>query len=478
MSGWPSAIDPVLYNHTAVRRVVPQIFDTLIRLDPAGGGLHPALATGWERLDARRLRLTLRRDVLFHDGSRLSAADVAFSLSPARLLGQENRRGVAQQTLSTVDRAEPVDAHTVIVHAKDDDPLLEQRLASWSSQIISRRAFEAAGGWGEKWLTTLTGTGPYRLAELRTHYSITLLRHDGYWGGTPPFARIEYRIVPELAARVAGLLSGEYDIITDLVSDQFANIAGRPELEVVGGPVENIRLLGINTTGPVLGKVGVRRALSLAINRKMIIDHLWDGRLPVPNGFQMPGFGPTYIADFPAPAHDPAAARRLLREAGYAGERIVYGLLNDYYPNQVATAQVMVEMWREVGLNVEIEIHENIGQIYAKPDNAIFDASATANFMDHLGQGWRLFGPAGTFVRQVKLWHNEEYWQLGQVLGRSADVAERRAAHRRMLEILDRVDPPCVILHLSGHFYGKRRDVDWRPLPSLDVHFGPSGTTP
>jgi peptide/nickel transport system substrate-binding protein len=474
MSGYPPALEPVLFNHTATRRVAPQLFDTLTAFDHGRGmTLRPGLAERWERIDAKALRLVLRRGVTFHDGSPFTADDVAFSLGPDHLLGPgRSGRSIAMQTLATLDRVEVVDPFTVIVHAKENDALLEQRLAAWGSEIVGRRAFEAAGSW-ERWTAFPVGTGPYKLVEQKLDLHVRLAANDAYWGGRPAFETIEYKIVPELASRVNGLITNEYDIITDVPPDQFPDIQNRKELEIVGGPVQNLRFLVIDQTAPLLKDVRIRRALSLAIDRKLFLETLWDNRVPVPNGFQLPSFGPGHIENFPALAFDPKLARELVAAAGYKGEPITYRLLNNYYTNQVSGAQVMIEMWKAVGLNVQIEMLENFSQIQRKPVNAIYDSSSTAIFLDQLGQAWREFGPNGTLPKQVGIWTNEEYFALGARLQTTVETAERRKILTRMLEIVDRDDPPVIILHVSGQFYGKRKETPWSPGQTLDLDFGP-----
>jgi peptide/nickel transport system substrate-binding protein len=474
MSGFPPALEPVLFNHTATRRVVPQMFDTLIAFDHARNmALRPALAEHWERIGPRALRLSLRKGVVFHDGSPFTAEDVAFSFSPDHLLGPDRSgRSIAMQTLERIERVEITGPHTVIVHAKGDEALLEQRLAAWASEIVCKRAFDAAGSW-ERWTAAPIGTGPYRLVAQKLDMNVVLAPHDAYWGGKPPFDGIEFRIMPEVATRMNGLLTGQVDLITDIPPDQFTEIATRPGLEVAGGAVQNIRYLAIDSETPGLTDPRARRALSLAIDRKQFVESLWDNRVPVPNSFQLPSFGSGYIEDYPALAYDPDMARKLLKEAGYNGERITYRLLNNYYTNQLAGAQVMVEMWQAVGLKVTIEMMENFSQIQKKPVRAIYDSSSTAVFPDYLGQAWREFGPDGTLPKQVGIWRNEEHFALGAKLQNTFDAEERRKLIRRMLEIIDRDDPPCVVLHASGQFYGKRRDVPWIPGQTLDLNFGP-----
>ncbi len=473
MSGFPATLDPAMANATAVRRVVTNMFDKLLAFDQSANmALRPALAERWERVSGSALRLFLRKGVMFHDGSPFTAEDVAFSLSPDHLLGPDKAgKTTAMQTLDTIDRVEIIDSHTVIVHTKGDDGLIEKRLASWHSEIVSKRAFLAAGNW-DAWLAAPVGTGPYKIVSKTLDVDIVLASHDAYWGGLPPFSGVHFRIIRELASRMNALVAKEVDFITDISPDMFPEIERHGELEIAGGPVQNIRSLTIDTTDPVLGKVGVRRALSLALDRKALVQALWQGRLPVPNGYQLATFGEAYIEDFPALAHDPELARKLLREAGYNDEKITYKLLNNYYPNQVSGAQIMIEMWRGVGINVEIQMMENFAQIQKKPIHAIYDNSNTAIFPDPLAHAWRLFGPNGEMPK-LGIWSNEEYFRIGETLKKTIDPAARRPILRRMLEITTNDDPGCIILHGSGQFYAKRKDFGWTPEPSLDLDFGP-----
>jgi peptide/nickel transport system substrate-binding protein len=160
-----------------------------------------------------------------------------------------------------------------------------------------------------------------------------------------------------------------------------------------------------------------------------------------------------------------------LREAGYRGEPIPYRLLNNYYTNQTATAQILVEMWRQVGLNVQIEMKENWGQIFDRNSpRAVRDWSNSAVFSDPVSSISSAFGPQGQ-SQQVGESRNEEFNRLSVELETSTDRPRRRVVFRRMLEIAEREDPLYTVLHQTATFTAKRKDIRWRAGQSFLMDF-------
>lgn len=145
--------------------------------------LRPGLAERWERINAQSLRLLLRKGVAFHDGTSLTAEDVAFSPGPDTCSDLDAAE--CPRRFSRLIGARKVDPFTFIVHAKGGAALLEQRLAAWGSEIVSQRAFVAAGSW-ERWTTAPIGSGPYKLLDHKLDIRVSLAAHDSYWGGRPP----------------------------------------------------------------------------------------------------------------------------------------------------------------------------------------------------------------------------------------------------------------------------------------------------
>jgi len=467
----PSRLDPMAENSNVNARVMKNVLETLIYTDSRdNGALKPGLAESWQRLDNQTLEFRLRPDVKCHDGETFDAEDVAFSLGPKRFLGEQAPGwGVGRQYLGGLERVEVIDSHTVRIRFKQEDPLLELRFANWMSEMVCKDAFEAAGSW-EAWLKQPVGTGPYRLAEVRHGDYIRLEAFDDYWGDKAPAASVTFKEVPEIAARIAGLKTGEFQIASELTPDQFSLLQADPDTEIAGGPIRSIRVIIFDENHPLLKDPKMRQALSYAIDRQLIVDALYDGRASVPNGLQMKVFGDLYIGDHQATGYDPDKARQLLKEAGYHGEEISYRYLQDYYTGEVNTAQILADMWRQVGINVKLELKENWGQIEDDPEGrGIFNWSNSAEYPDPLGQIYRLYGPDGWFQRN-HTYQSDAFNQWGEQL-KSGDKATRTEAARQLLDIYERQDPPGTYLHTLPMFYGVRADLDWTPndTPFMDL---------
>ncbi|MEN8656772.1 MAG: ABC transporter substrate-binding protein [Marivita sp.] len=467
----PPRLDPMAENSNVNSRVMKNVLETLIRTDSQNdGALVPGLAESWSRIDGRTVEFKIRPGVTCHNGEDFDASDVAFSLGPIRFMGEDAPGwAIAQQYLGGLEAVDVKDSHTVQIRFKERDPLIELRFANWMTEMVCQDAYEAAGSW-ESWVQNPVGTGPYKIGEVVHGDYIRLDANDAYWGGAVPANSVTFKIVPEMASRIAGLTTGEYDFITELTVDQFPVLDANEDLTIAGGPIRNIRVIIYDENNPQLQDVRIRQALSHAIDRDLIVDAMFGGRVTVPNGLQMKIFGDLYIADHQGTSYDPEKAKALLKEAGYNGEEISYRYLQDYYTGEVDTAQILAEMWRQVGLNIKLELVENWGQIEDVAEGrGIFNWSNSAEYPDPLGQIYRLYGPNGWF--QVNgTYESEEFNALGEAL-QIGETPERIEAMRAMLEIYERTDPPGTYLHTLPMFYGVRNTINWVPTDTGFMDF-------
>jgi len=474
------------------------LWEPLIGKDWLGNLLpRPGLATEWKRIDDQTIELKLRQGVKFHNGEELTAEDVVFTFSRERMFGNtaaKNRSTIkAFETIPTprpgkelpVDipavarrawpdllRVDAIDKYTVRFYNATPDVTLEGRLARYGSDIMSRKGWEDAASyldWARKPITT----GPYKVVEFRPDNSLTLEAHDEYWGGRPPLKRIRFVEVAEVPSRIAGLLSGQYQFACDIPPDQISDIEKNAGFEVQGGTILNHRLTVFDKNHAQLQNPLVRRAFTHAIDRQAIVDSLWAGRTKVPAGLQWEYYGDMFHADWTVPEYNPKLAADLLKQAGYKGDPIPYRLLNNYYTNQNATAQILTEMWRSVGLNVQINSLENWSQIMQRDDSrAVRDWSNSAPFSDPVSSIVNQHGPNGQ-QQQIGEWTNVEMNQLCEVLETSTDRARRRTAFRRMLEICEREDPAYTVLHQNATFTAKPKALQWKASPAFAMDFRP-----
>jgi peptide/nickel transport system substrate-binding protein len=277
--------------------------------------------------------------------------------------------------------------------------------------------------------------------------------------------------VPEVSARVNGLFAGDFHFACDMPPDQISLIEKNPAFEVQGGTILNHRIMVFDKNYPVLADPRVRRAMTHAIDRQGIVDALWAGRTSVPKGLQWSYYDDMFVNDWSVPAYDPKVAQDLLKAAGYKGEVIPYRLLNNYYTNQVQTAQAVVEMWKAVGLNVEIQMKENWSQIMERtPTRGVRDWSNSAPFNDPVSSIVSQHGPNGQ-QQQIGEWTNEEFNTLSNALESSTDRVKRKEIFRRLLTIAEREDPAYTVLHQNATYTAKRKSIKWKTAPAFAMDF-------
>lgn len=492
-----ASLEPLREQSNVGQRVFSFIFERLIMQDLLSKlEERPGLAESWKRIDARTVEFTLRKGVKFHNGDEMTADDVVFTFSRDRMFGPDydissNKTlftsvlirdavqgknlppevpAVAKRLFPALEKVEAIDKYTVRFTNRTPDVTLEGRIGRMGADIVSRRAYEEAKSWLD-WSRTPVSTGPYKVREFVADQSLTMDAHDDYWGGRPPLRSVRMVVVPEVATRINGLLAGQFDFICDVPPDQIPGIEKNPKFEVLGSTIVNHRLTVFDKNHPRLADPRIRQAFTHAIDRQAIVDALWSGRTRVPAGLQWEFYGPMFVENWTVPAYDLAKAKALLKEANYKGDPIPYRLLNNYYTNQSSTAQVLVEMWRAAGLNVQIEMKENWQQIFdTNSPRAVRDWSNSAGFNDPISSIVAQHGPQGQ-QQQVGEWTNAEMNSLSAAMEIETDMAKRKAMFARMLVICEREDPAYTVLHQNATFTAKRKDIKWKASPSFAMEF-------
>lgn len=466
-----SGISAMSENSNVAARVDFSIEETLVRTDYYDGfKFKPGLAESWDFQDNRTIVFKLRKGVKFHNGDELTADDVVYTFSDERMGEDAPGRAVAGSFLSDIKSVEKIDKYTVKVTSKIDDALLLVRFASFPSQIVNKRAAQAAESF-EKYSLMPVGTGPYKITEYEDSVQIVLEKFDEYWGeGKAAADKIIFKQVPELSTRIAGLRSGEFDIITEIPPDQAKAIENMKGVKVEGGPIQNIYGMFFDTTNDtMMQNPKFRKALTLSIDREKLVSSLFSNLTEVPQNWQSEIFGDMFIEDVSGVEYNVEKAKALLKEIGYNGEKVVYRSLPGYYTLEQTVAEAVVQMWKQAGINVELQIKENWTQILEdNNDRNIYNASFSAYYPDPVGQFWRRFSDKNNASKGFVA--NDEFVRLGRILESDSDTQVRRDTFRKMMNLFAD-DPNGLYLYNLPMIYGVRENLQWSPLPVEGMDF-------
>lgn len=358
-----SSLDPHYHLLRSNNEVGQMLFDSLVTTD-ARAALRPGLAESWRAVSDTVWEFTLRENVRFHDGTPLTADDIAYTFER---IPQMRGPGASFSTMiRPVQRLEIVDARTLRMHTAAPAPLLPTYLSQ--VMIVSRRlhAESTTGDFNSG--KSAIGTGPFRLVSHATGDRIVMERNDQYWGPKPHWASVTYRMITNDAARTAALLSGDVDIIDQISTSDLERLRRDNRFHVA--ETTSLRVMYITLDGtrqppvPLLTAAGdrnpladprVRRALDMAIDRRQLVDRVMEGAALATAQF-MPPDTYSFIPDRPVPAPDAAAARRLLTDAGYPqGFQLTLMGSNDRYMNDARVVQAIGQMWTRIGVRTTVE---------------------------------------------------------------------------------------------------------------------------
>jgi peptide/nickel transport system substrate-binding protein len=452
-----SKFDPHFSTSSNDIRVSFNIFDNLTSRHP-DGKLYPGLATEWKLQGQTTWAFKLRQGVKWHNGDPFTSADAKFSIERTY---DPNAKTMVATALTTIDRIEAPDPYTLIVHTKKPDPLLPARLAFYGGQIVPKKYLETVGP--DAFNAKPVGSGPVRFSSWVKDDKLVLEANPDYWGGRPELDRMIVRSIPETAPRIAALLKGEVDIITQLPPDQQERVIGNASTRVAGALYAGLYVLAVNSKRPPLDNPLVKQALSLAIDRPAIVKELWRGRGIVPSGPIAKGDN-HFDASLPPLAYNPGRARELLKKAGYKNEEIFIETTVAYVSNDKQMAEAIQGMWKDVGVNVKVEVIEysvRAQKNREKSFKGMFWSDPTSTLGDPDGMMWRLLGPGGP----QDYWRDARWDELGSAARFSVDEKFRAGAYKEMTRsFLEHL--PWLPVIQPYEDYGLQKFVDWTPNPN------------
>jgi len=339
----PTTLDPQIREDGGERAVNDNVYETLMART-AQGELEPGLAAETPKLlDPKTWEVKLRSGITFHNGEPFNADAVVFSIK--RIIDPEfNSEQIS--FFETIQDAEKVDDLTVKIFTKGPDPILLSRLY-WMKMVPPGYAKDA------KFATAPVGTGPYKFVQWKRGQTITLEANADYWGPKPQIQQVTYRFVGEPGTRLAGLMAGEFDVITNLLPEFKDRV---PQAIHVLGLEHPILILNADS-GPTKD-VRVRQALNYAVDKDALAEGLFEGFAKVAQGQLLSpsffGFNKN-VGPYP---YDPEKAQALLKEAGASGATIeLIGTAGRWLKDR-ELIEAVAAYWQAVGINPKVRIFE------------------------------------------------------------------------------------------------------------------------
>ncbi len=439
-----------------------QAWDMLVHRDPATFEIKPSLATAWKLVDEKTLEFTIRKGVKFHDGSMLSAEDVAYTINMA---SNPDSKVATPSNYAWIDKAEVTGPDTVTVRMKRPTPAALEYFALVVP--IHPKAYRERVGL-EGFAKAPIGAGPYKIVKLEQAKEVVFERFADYWAdspkGKPAIGKLHVRFVPDSATEMTELLSGRADWIWNLNPDQFGDVNKMPTLQAIRQESMRIGYLSIDAAGRSapgnpLTNLKVRQAIWHAIDRQTFAEKLVTGGSRVPPA---PCFPSQFGCDAEAAvkyAYDPAKAKALLAEAGFPNGFTIE-LVSYVQPTQwVAAVQNYLAA---VGITAKIT-HLQVAAAIAKAwrgENPLYMGSWGSYSINDVSAIMPVMFGGGNddYAR------DPEVKRLLEEGGSTADPAKRKAAYSAAIK---RVTEQAYWLPLPTYVntYGFVKTLDFKAFP-------------
>ncbi len=467
--GW----EPSEVNSRAEANIFTHMFATLYEITETGV-LSPYLAHDISYSnDGKEVTFTLHEGLTCHDGEPLTAEDVAYTFNRAG----DDANGFTGNTAGFVfDSAGFIRAEAV---SELDVTIFVERFQSVNHGLLSevfihcKDSYEAMSL--EEAAQNPIGSGPYAFVEWVPDSHMIMDKVEGYTLRDAGFDRIVWRVIPEASTRVAELIAGNVDVISNVVPDQIdaVNMSGVAEVQAVQGTRR--MYVGLNQRdiyddtegGRAIKNTDVRVALQYAVDVPTICVTLLGTECERMSSMVNPPNDNPNLEPYP---YDPVKAGELLDAAGYPADEdgvrfhIVFQAGSGRYLNDANVVQAIAQYLTDVGVIVDLQMMDwssefvpalrqhNVGPLYF-----VGTGGGTWNAQYDMAD---ISTPTG--ATNYTEWSNPEWFALRETLADPSLTAEEtQDIVNQMLEVMYN-DPPWLFLYFQPDFYGVSNRVDWQ----------------
>lgn len=342
----PTSLDPHVGKEIVAVILTNNIFATLLKLT-SEGEVAPYVAESWKEIDSKTYEFKIREDIKFHDGSKLTAEDVKFSLDRAI------ESSYVSFIVNYIDSVDLIDEYNIRINLNSPYSGALINLTVPFAAIVPKAVVESNPN---GFLEHPIGCGPYEFVEWSQGNQMKMKAFKDYFEEPAKTENVTFRIIPEASQRTIALENGEVDLVYDLAFNDISIIKENENLKLFESPSLNAWYVSMNVEDETLSNKLVRQALRYAVDPQAIIDSVLYGAGTVSNSV-IPPAAINYYKDAKYYTQDIEKAKQLLAEAGYPnGLELSLAVAEDV--NRVAVCQVLQEQLKQIGVNVKIDIHD------------------------------------------------------------------------------------------------------------------------
>lgn len=343
----PASLDPWHNPAASIPQVLLyNVYETLVKVD-SNGAIKPLLAQAWEvSPDRTSYTFHLNPAAKFASGAPVDAAAVVANIN--RLKSDATITETLRAQLAVVAGADATGADRVHI-------TLTRPSVMWLYDMSSTLGMMLDPTFTGDLATSSGGSGAYTVQAHNQGDSVVLANNAKYWGNPARFDEVTFRYFSDPSAMNAAMLGGDLDVISNLQApDALPQFADTTQFTTISGTTNGEVVLGLNHDNKALAKLPVRQALTMAINRKDLMDTVWNGQGTLIGSMAVPT-DPWYEDLSGTNAYDPEKAKAMLKDAGYPSGSLSLRLRVPVVPYAVKSAQFVASQLKDIGVKVTIE---------------------------------------------------------------------------------------------------------------------------
>ncbi|MBN8210271.1 ABC transporter substrate-binding protein [Bacillus sp. NTK071] len=477
------SLDPAVVTDGESFKVADNIYNTLVQFGDMDTEVHPDLATDWDVSDdGLQYTFQLQKDVTFHDGTAFNAKAVVFNFERWMNPKEDQAEpfafyrsmfgGFKGDEDHVIKEVKATEDYTVQITLNRPQAPFLKNLSMTPFSIASPKALvEEGANYGQN----PVGTGPFVFKEWKRNDKIVLEKNEDYWvEGYPKLERVIFKSLPDNAARLNALKTGEIDMMDGVMPSDVPQIEENADLKTFTRPSINIGYLGLNVTRGPLENKKVRQALNHAVDKDAIIEAFYEGQAePAKNPIAPSIQG--YNDEIDPYEYDLDEAKSLLEEAGYPDgfnmELWAMPVSRPYMPDGQKVAEAIQSSFKEIGVNATIKTYE-----WAAYVEKVIGGEADSFLLGWTAQNGDADNVLYTLLDKEMIgssnssrYESDELHKLLVDAQSTVNQEKRNELYKQALEVIHEDAPWIPLVHSTPVVAGKKNIEGFNPHPNSSV---------